>query len=226
MKIQVVLYKPLNPANIGSICRLLKNFDVNERLVLINPECDYKSEPAKKLAKNAQDVLKKIKVVDSLKKINAGLLVGTSAKIPGSYNFLRFYSTPKELVKNLASNSSIALIFGPENYGLPTEIIEQCDSVVRIPTSKSYSALNLSHSVAIMLYELTGSVFDSRIIADKKEKKIVEKYFNKICSIVYSKKESRQKQTASTVIKRVIGRAVLQKREAYTLCGFLKRIIK
>ena len=46
------------------------------------------------------------------------------------------------------------LIFGPETRGLPEEILSAYeDQVLKVPMGKSYRSLNLSNSVAIVLYE-------------------------------------------------------------------------
>ena len=46
------------------------------------------------------------------------------------------------------------MVFGRESTGLTREEILKCDVLVSIPASKAYPVLNLSHAVAIILYEL------------------------------------------------------------------------
>jgi len=47
------------------------------------------------------------------------------------------------------------LLFGPETRGLPEEILEQIgrDHVLRLPMAQTSRSLNLSNTVAIVLYE-------------------------------------------------------------------------
>jgi len=223
MEIKVILYKPAIAGNIGFIARVMANFGCRE-LFLIEPQCDHLSTEAKRFAKRAQDVLESARVISSPDATDADIIIATSAKrSAGTYNVLRMYQTPKELNRNLKKDSKVAILFGPEDKGLSNKIIEKCDSLLHIPTS-DYRALNLSHSVAIVLYELLSGEFEYREMADKDENSAVFDYFESISKKAYSREDESKRRTALTVIKRVLSRAILQKREAHTLCGFLSRI--
>jgi tRNA/rRNA methyltransferase len=54
----------------------------------------------------------------------------------------------------LASQGPIALVFGPEPSGLTSLEVSRCDHLISVPTSAEYPVLNLSHAVAICVYEL------------------------------------------------------------------------
>lgn len=45
------------------------------------------------------------------------------------------------------------LLFGPETRGLPDEILQNCDNIIKIPMQPHSRSLNLSNAVAIILYE-------------------------------------------------------------------------
>jgi len=47
------------------------------------------------------------------------------------------------------------LLFGPETRGLPKEFLQQCDAahVLRLPMLPESRSMNLSNSVAVMIYE-------------------------------------------------------------------------
>lgn len=52
-------------------------------------------------------------------------------------------------------NQNIYLIFGKESTGIPKEILQKhLDRCLRIPTNNNIRALNLSNSVAIVLFEV------------------------------------------------------------------------
>lgn len=51
-------------------------------------------------------------------------------------------------------NKTISLVFGREENGLTNEEISFCDLICSIETSEIFPSLNLSHAVAIVLYEL------------------------------------------------------------------------
>ncbi|HDK44753.1 MAG TPA: tRNA (cytidine(34)-2'-O)-methyltransferase, partial [Actinobacteria bacterium] len=46
-----------------------------------------------------------------------------------------------------------ALVFGPESVGLPDEVLDQADEVLRIPMLPNRRSLNLANAVSIVVYE-------------------------------------------------------------------------
>jgi tRNA/rRNA methyltransferase len=125
----------------------------------------------------------------------------------------------------------LALLFGPEDRGLLNEELVHCDLVVSIPTSAAYPVLNLSHAVAIVLYELyelqeqqafeLGSSVEQQpplaAVADK------ERLFQHV-SMFLEEIEYRAHKRARTMLmlRRLLGRAVLTAREVRTLRGILR----
>ncbi len=75
-----------------------------------------------------------------------------------------------------------------------------CDYTVSIPTSKKYPALNLSHSVAIMLYELykisgKNKITKHFVFASKTEKDQMLKMLNSILDkLEFSTPEKKETQ--------------------------------
>ncbi len=155
---RVVLVEPYYAGNIGSVARLCMNFDIHE-LVLVNPHESPLSEEALKWAVNAKSVLERAKIYSSLKKAieDSAIVVGTTAK-PHEKRSRRVPITPREfatLVKDYwNSDEVVSILFGREPSGLTNEELDLTDITVTIPTSPRYPALNLSHAVAIILYEL------------------------------------------------------------------------
>ncbi len=58
-----------------------------------------------------------------------------------------------EPVHHFAFKSDDILFFGPETRGLPSAVLEQMDSLVRIPIRGAVRSLNLSTAVGIVLYQ-------------------------------------------------------------------------
>lgn len=68
----------------------------------------------------------------------------------------RFYATTKGSVPyhEVSYPSDAHLVFGPESRGLPLSLLEQADGPrIRIPMRPSIRSLNLSNSVAVVLFE-------------------------------------------------------------------------
>ncbi len=220
--ISVVLLEPRNSGNVGAVARVMANFGF-EKLVLVNPKCNHLSQTARNRAKWAQKVLKNAKVV---KKLPKATLVATTGKIGTDYNIPRSPITPEQLSQITPKKANTAIVFGRESTGLTNEEILECDFVMAIPASKKYPILNLSHSVAVVLYELSKGKeqhtshiqFASK--ADKEQlMKMLSKALNKM---EFATKE--KKQTQVKVWKRMIGKSFLTKREAFALMGFLRKL--
>ncbi len=218
--ISIILVEPEHPGNVGAVARVMKNFGFND-LILVNPKCDPCCEEARNRAKWANVVLKKAKTRKKMPK-DFDYLIGTTARLGTDYNIPRSPLTPEQLVEKI-SNRKTGILFGPESTGLRNEEIELCDFTVTIPTKKAYSSLNLSHSVAIILYKLSRIKLKNFPAATGKEKKILLDYIEKsIEKMDFSTKE--KKETQRTVWKKVIGKAMLTKREAFALMGFFRKI--
>lgn len=74
----------------------------------------------------------------------------------GNYYFLTRYGTKDHTSFDYHDlNENIYLIFGKESTGIPKEILkEHLEKCMRIPMNENIRALNLSNSVAIMVYEV------------------------------------------------------------------------
>jgi len=218
LKIYVVLVEPEEDGNIGAIARVMKNFGFKE-LVLVNPKCKIGQE-AYVRAMHAKDVLKGAKIVEEFDPSEYDFVVGTTAKGGGFYNVRRFSITPRELKGKLSGK--VAILFGRESIGLKNEELKMCDLVVRIPTSKKYPTMNVSHACAILLYELSR-LKEERRLAKRQEREAVLKMAEEVLSRVKFRKTS-QRKTILLTLRRVLGRAELRKREAYTLAGMFRSI--
>ena len=227
--IKLVVVGIQNPGNIGAIARVMKNFGLND-LILINPECDPLSKEALDRSKHAKAILKKSNIVDFdyLKKFD--YVIGTTSKVGSDYNIPRVPITPEQFALTINKKAKTALLFGRESHGLTNHELELCDFIVTIPTSKTYPAMNISHAVAIVLYELfkpskKRKLADSITPMSKKEKEIILKKVDNILSKMHFATEQKR-QTQRKVWKRLITKAMLTKREAFALLGFLRKLEK
>jgi tRNA/rRNA methyltransferase len=228
--ISIVLVGIETPGNVGSIARAMKNFGLKE-LVLVDPKCDPQSKEAWDRAAHARDVLKKAVVADFsyLKKYD--YLVGTTAKLGSDYNIPRIPMTPAELAAKLAGldqKTKIAILFGRESSGLLNEEIQKCDFTVTIPAAKDYPTLNVSHAVAVVLYELfkeelTANVKERYAPISGREKEValgkIDIILNRLHFVTPERRETQKK-----LWKRMIGKAMLTRREAFALLGFLRKL--
>jgi tRNA/rRNA methyltransferase len=226
--ISVVLIEAEHPGNVGSVARVMANFGVKE-LVLIQPKCRINDE-SRRLAKNANYILDKAKINGFSILGKYDYLVGTTSKLGTDYNIPRSPMTPEQLAQKLKGikNKKIALILGRESEGLRNNEVKLCDFMVTIPTSRSYKALNVSHALAVLLYEVYKEKNSKEMmqpytpISGKEKEQIL-----KMLKVALDKMDfstAKKKETQMKVWKRMITKSFMTRREAFALMGFLKKI--
>lgn len=224
--ITIILVEPEHSGNIGAIARVMANFNF-DRLVLINPKCNHLDEEALGRAKHARAILRKAKVLDFSCLEDFDYVIGTSAIMGTDYNIPRCPLTPEELSLKLKNRKGkFALVFGREGSGLSNEEIKKCDFMVKIPSSAEYPTLNISHAAAIILYALfIEKSFPNIPAITKKEKLIIMQKIDRILEKM-DFTTPQKKVTQKTTWKKIIGKAMLTKREAFVVLGFLRKLEK
>lgn len=142
-KLNIVLYQPEIPANTGNIGRTC--VATGTRLHLIEPlGFRLNEKEIKRAGMDYWDDLEVIRYVN----YEEFLEKNPGAKI--------YYATTKakHTYTEVNYESDCYIMFGKESAGIPEEIlVENPDTCIRIPMLDSIRSLNLSNSVAIVLYE-------------------------------------------------------------------------
>ena len=225
MEVRVILVEPKNEENIGAVARATKNFGFSD-LYLVNPPNIGKK--ALSIASHAHDLLNACTIVGSVDEAiaSSALIAGTTSQPGISRNRhmrMPFFS-PHELKKKVESKGGIlSLLFGREDVGLLNEELIQCDVVVCIPTSPEYPVMNLSHAVAVVLYELRDVEGDSGEItlAAVEDKERLFNHMRTFLKEIEYKEYKREK--TMLMLRRILGRAELTEREVQTLRGILSK---
>jgi len=158
-----VLVEPEYQLNVGMAARALKNFGCRE-LALVRPRARI-GFTAKIFAKHAEDVLARARVFTSLSEavLGCGVVVGTTSATTRFASTLNNCISVRELAKKIRGRGRVALVFGSEGTGLGEEDIRACDLIATIPSAAEQPVLNLSHAVAVVLYELYSSQAKEKI---------------------------------------------------------------
>ncbi|MCX9081988.1 MAG: RNA methyltransferase [Candidatus Methanoperedens sp.] len=221
---RVVLVEPLYSGNVGSVARVMKNFGFSE-LVLLSP-CEI-DMPARVMSVHAYDIIENARIEfslnDALKGSNSIVgMTGLPGKTDNKHFRIPAYS-PRQLKEKLAGNNGvISLVFGREDAGLRNEELELCDIIVNIPTSQVYQSMNLSHAVAVVLYELSDIKAGDRYIADHFDIELLYEHIDDVLDDIEYKEHKEDK--TKLMLSRILGRAELTAREVQTLRGILRRI--
>jgi TrmH family RNA methyltransferase len=217
---KVVLVGPRVDGNVGAVARSMANFGFAE-LCMVRP-CEL-TEEAFRRAKHAGDILRGAQVVQSFEEAVADCfhVVGTSGKVtPGEKHYIRIPLSPREFAERVEGvEEKVALVFGPEDTGLTQEELARCDVLVSIPAHEDYPVLNLSHAVAIVLYELYQRHIHigSPRKAGESEREMLQRFFDELLDAI-DYPEFRRERT-SVMFRRMMGRAMPSKWEFHTIMG-------
>ena len=231
MPITIILYRTENSENLGSIARAASNFGFDD-IILIEPQCDVDGK-SRNLAKHGQPTLnamrrEPVSVLDAF-----DTLIMTHGRASDEYNMVRAPMTPRQLSERLLetgwSQRKIGIVFGPEGEGLLPDMLRRADIAVAIPTVPKNPSMNLAQSVTVILYELSllggkrGKITEKFKPSTALDRDIVLKLADE-CLDQMTWPNPKRKETQRLIWRRMIGRAMLTRREAATVMGFLKRV--
>lgn len=148
MKINVVLVEPEIPQNTGNIARTCAA--IGGKLHLVHPLGFSIDE--KHLKRAGLDYWDKLEIEEH------SSLKAFLEKYPVEENNMFFVTTKGKQVYSsdvFSSLDEVFVLFGKETKGLPEDILQKyIDKTIRIPMKEHLRSLNLSNSVAIVVYEI------------------------------------------------------------------------
>jgi len=190
-KVYFILVRPQMGENIGSVARAIKNFNI-KYLRIVNPRCNWPNQKALATSVGAKDILKSAKIYNSIEKA-----IGDLDIIFASTSRIR--KVNKKIIsildfkKKVEKKRKIGILFGPEASGLSNDEISYANYLVKIPTNKKFSSLNLSHSAIIFCFELFQYFSNKKAIYKSGYKSSVAKKseVNKFLSFIINKLDKK-----------------------------------
>jgi TrmH family RNA methyltransferase len=239
----IVLSQPEHAGNIGSIARLMKNFNF-DNLTVFNPIENkeiIRSHHTQGFAMHGKDILLKSEIItlnsheDHIVEFRKfmqkfDLIIASTAKGMHYKNIRRLAIFPRDLQIPISENPmKIALMFGKESHGLTNDEIEIADIIIRIPSSDNYPTLNLSHACAIILYEIYSKFYIVNLgrgkkpvlLASKKEKQVLYDLIHNITSSLRIR--SYTAKNTIFAFKNVYERAIVSKKELNLILGVFSK---
>jgi tRNA/rRNA methyltransferase len=225
--ISIILVRPKFHENIGSTARAMKNMGLSQ-LILVDG-CSPLHMNAYKLASGAEDILERAEEFPTLREAisEMGYVVGTTSRSGKERSPLL---TPKALSKRLiplSAKNTIGLVFGSEKEGLTNEELSLCHLYVRIPSSKSFSSLNLAQAVMVLCYEL----FQSSVTIQKHPtalakaedlERMFEHMERTLLDIGFL--DAKNPKRIMRVLRRILGRSEMEEREVQILQGIWSKM--
>ena len=229
-QIRIVLCQTSHPGNIGAAARAMKTMGLN-RLFLVAPK-RYPDPEAEAMSAGASDLLAQATVCTTLQEALAGcsLVIGLSArKRELTHELVSARAAAIEAVTH-AAHAPVALVVGNETSGLSNAELIQCQRLAMVPANPAYSSLNLAAAVQILAYELRQQALAPmqenepahRLATHEEIEGLYQHLETTLVSTGYLNPD--QPKRLMPRLRRLFGRARLEKEEINLLRGILKSI--
>ena len=146
----IVGYDIKTPENIGSIIRLADNIAC-EKVLFITEEDQIRESKIKKTASS------------SFNSINWKFckLSELESEIPPDYKKIAIEtSSDSTSIYQTELPDKVAFIIGNEIVGISNKLLDKCDKIIHIPVFGKNTSLNVSHALAISIFEWQKRVMD------------------------------------------------------------------
>jgi tRNA/rRNA methyltransferase len=154
-RVRIVLVRTSHPGNIGAAARAMYTMGLT-RLTLVAPKHLPDRDDAVALATHAAHILEEAQSVASLDNalVGAALTIGMSAR-PREFagRVVNVREAAQEAVRH-AKHGDVAFVFGTEMSGLTNDELGRCGIAATIPANPAYPSLNLAAAVQVAAYEL------------------------------------------------------------------------
>ncbi|MCG8410616.1 MAG: TrmH family RNA methyltransferase [Bacteroidales bacterium] len=139
----IVAYNIRTPENVGSIIRLADNI-VCDKVLFVSDSNDIRESKIKKTA------------ASSFKSVNWKFCTQAELdnEIPDDYNLVAIETTSdSENIYQAKLQSKVAFVVGNEVAGVDDTFLDRCSKIVHIPIYGKNTSLNVSHALALALFE-------------------------------------------------------------------------
>ncbi|HLD75437.1 MAG TPA: TrmH family RNA methyltransferase, partial [Candidatus Norongarragalinales archaeon] len=197
----------------------MNNFGFSELAFVGRNKVNFTS---RMFAKHSERILERAKIHSTLSEAVQGcdFVVGTTGVLDRFRKSLKTCISLERLPEKLKGLHA-ALVFGSEDKGLSEMEVSQCDVLVHIPSSPSMPILNLSHAVAVTLYELRqkrGFVDHRFHPASLNTRRILEEKFQRLMA---ASDRVKNKRKVSLAFRKLLARSLPSQDEAQALMAGL-----
>ncbi|MEL6344201.1 MAG: TrmH family RNA methyltransferase [Myxococcota bacterium] len=154
--VHVVLVRPQQPGNIGTVARAIANHGLGP-LILVDPP-GFDPDLARWMAPEAHHIINRARFVATVRDAVADMsvVIGTSAR-PRKWDWPVY--TPAQLSQQIDPRPT-AIVFGPEDAGLSNDDLSLCQALITIPTT-AHKSLNLGQAVTVIAAALRQGALPS-----------------------------------------------------------------
>ena len=224
-RLRIVLVEPREAGNVGAVARAMKNFGFDELWIVgEHPEL---LPVAGWWASGADDLLATARFAATLAEAigDAHVTVATTS-MRGRTTPVTF--SPKTLAAkfaSLASDQTLALVFGREDSGLTREELVLCQHTAAIPANDRFPTMNLAQSACVFCYELSSIAprEESRDLPDAATiERIHQRARDLLLEVGFLQENSPD--WIYSELRAIVARAELDAREATIVLGIIRQI--
>ncbi|MDP3183011.1 MAG: RNA methyltransferase [Desulfobaccales bacterium] len=226
-RVAVVLYRPRLPENIGAAARAACNMGLS-RLIVVQPQDLDPERLAKMATPAAAPLLEQMAVSDDLAQALAPFqyIVGTTSRLGGVRQELLSPRGMATRLIDLSLHNDIALLFGPENWGLTNQELPFCHALVTIPTD-GCASLNLAQAVMVLAYEIftaghAAPGFEPRLANSRELESMYAMLKETLVKINFISHQNPEHWMFN--VRRLFARHGLRAREAQVIKGICRQI--
>jgi len=165
--VSFILHNPQLSENIGACARAMKNFHF-KNLILINPKPIFPNDKILATSVGAKNIILNSKVYNNLEPAlkNVHYVIATSSRFRNK----NIQHIGLEDLKKIDFKKKVAFLFGSEASGLSNNEISYANYTLQIPCNPDFKSINLSHSLIIIAYYLSGIINLKTKIYNKSKK--------------------------------------------------------
>lgn len=229
--IGIVLDRPRHAANIGAVCRVMKNLGY-KNLHIVSPT-HIRHLDALKMTRGSEDLLDSAVFHDRLDDAVASyhLSFATSRRIKQDVALDLIEGA--RLIADSAKKGRAAILFGSEKYGLSRVDADRSSYLITLPVEPGFSSVNLAQAVAMVCLEVRLQLIqqgEQETEAPQKRPKMHltleerNKFYFEFSSLFASL--GFDTPSIHLKIQRLFERANLEKWEQNLFYGFIKEVRK
>ncbi len=228
--IAIAIVDAETPGNIGTVARAMKNFGIEELLLVDPPPLDPAGEAYGMAGRAREDILPGATTITFDELVTSYQTIAcTATPNEDSSNHVRYPAlTPADLSDRLDGVSGpTAVVFGRERVGLRNDELARMDEICSIPANSEYPVLNLGQAATIVCYELAElTLADTQhpdSLHERATKSRIEGVHDEFATFLDAIGHPDEKQPkARRMFRRLLGRADPTGREVATLRGLFR----
>jgi TrmH family RNA methyltransferase len=150
----IVLYQPQDVVNVAAIIRVMSNFGLSH-LRLVEPAAfdPYRIEGIAHHTEPLIQATRRFATLDDAL-ADCGLVLGTTGRPRQGERLVLAPRQAAPYVLEGARSQRVAILFGPEQDGLPNAALDRCHGMITIPTHPYNRSLNLAQAALVIAYDL------------------------------------------------------------------------